>query len=138
MAWLKQNKQNKNRSLTLGKHTHMHAHTHNFKTSYSKAFWNTGVCSLLIEFVVRIRILNIKSTLVTSIKIIRICRKDSSQITFSVLLSSFIALTKMQQSKNTYVLFRCQRNNHNFYLLLVFSWRQKTERKHLQTLTLSL
>lgn len=44
----------------------------------------------------------------------------------------------MQQSKNTYMLFPCQQNNHNFYLLLVFSWRQKTERKLLQTLTLHL
>lgn len=44
----------------------------------------------------------------------------------------------MQQSKNIYMLFWCQWNNHNFYLLLVSSRRQRTKRKHLLIPTLSL
>lgn len=43
----------------------------------------------------------------------------------------------MQQSKNAYILLWCQWNNHNFYLPFISSWRQKSERKHLQILPYS-
>lgn len=116
MVWLKQNKQNKNRSLTLGEKKQTRFQDQ-LSQSYQKD-WN--LLSLYWVSVTRIRILNIKPTLVTPIKVIRNYRKDSSQITYSLLLSSFIALPKRQPSKNTYMLFWCQWNNRNFYLLFVF------------------
>lgn len=79
-----------------------------FQSSNGRYLWNTSLFCFHWISVTKIRVLNLKCTLQAAIKITQECRKESFLIEqFLFVLISQTALTKMQQSKNTYVLLWC-------------------------------